>query len=89
MCASHILAPHPTPRACDSELLPLILYLPPHPRACDSELLSLRAELRSALESALQHRLHVQELLGGLDAAVRKVHAEVQAVPMPPVPLLV
>lgn len=58
--------------------------LPPPPsfRSCEAEVAKLRVDLRTALEAMLQHRMAVQQKLEAASAAVQRVQADVQQMPM-------
>lgn len=69
-------------RRCIPLTLP-ISHPCPACRNCEAELNRLRVDLRTALESLLQHRMHVAARLQQTAAGVRNVAAQLQAVPLP------
>jgi len=57
-------------------------------RNCEAELARLKVDLRTALETMLQHRMWVQQRLETVATAVQQVHASVKQTPMPAMPTL-
>jgi hypothetical protein len=52
-------------------------------RSCEAEISQLRADLNTALDMVLQHRVYIDGRLRAVTAAVQETHKELAAMPVP------